>query len=521
MKHRYVIDTFNLAQDIFYQFRLAASRCFPRYIRRPFPRSHLQDIRHADPKQNAQHTPPADEYIDLCSVWAIEFYTPAHMDQLLSSLEHLGWTEDESRNPVSWLKHREASQFSQGWMPLGPVLTRDARDPYIISSLRADLPPNVLYAYADIFCFTPSLVALTFEFAFDEEYSRIFDDALRHERQSYITAIPRGFRIHDPGSQRASQVKNIRRDTTKLITDWFSNNIPGLCSAGLLDGEFPTCEFVTSRKVKPFPTRKENDGAITWYLRHLELSHSYDSWESTDMPDLRFQPLSRDRTIANYHAILAIHEGSWIKQDCQGGNGSDRESRISKMHRKVAGMLGVWAVGVLLQGYAQHFSKLRNSEFLRSTRKKSAIEALQRIGESVSYSLDIAAVTAELASLVRTKLPLGIEVASFVPRSDAPDYWGKGSLEQLIHRQVGENANWLRSMDNAVRSHLTQYGTILGVVENIHLQKKVARLTYAMLALTIVLAILTFITASGHFPWVRTIGNSLGDLLQVSRFLQQ
>ena len=236
------------------------------------------------------------------------------------------------------------------------------------------------------------------------------------------------------------------------------------------------------------------------------------------MPGLRFYPSSSDRNAGTYHSILSINEASWAEQDPPDENETSRRSRIYNMHRRVSGTLGTWAVRVLLQGYAQHFRKLRNSEFLRSTQHKSTVEALRSIGESVSYSVDIAAVTDELASLVRTNRPLVFEVESFVPRSDTPDYSWKGSLEQLIHRQVGERANWLRSMDNAVRDHLTQYGTILGIVEDIRLQKKVTRLTYTLVALTIVLAILTFITASGHFPWVRTIWNSLSDLLLISGF---
>ena len=269
MKHPYAANFFDLAQDAFYQLRLAASKCFPRYARRPYPRRRLQDIRQSDPKLNAWHTPPANEYIDLYSVWAIEFYTPAHMDELLARLEHLHWTEYDSRNPVSWLKNREVSQFSQAWMPLGPVIPRDVPDPYIMRSLKADLPPNVPYAYGDMYCFTPSLVAIAFEFSFDGRYSRIFDDALRQERESYVTAIPSGYRIHDPGNQRASYIREIRRDTTRLITGWFSKNIPGLCSAGLLEGDFPTCEFVTLRNAQPFPTREEYGGDLQWYLHDL------------------------------------------------------------------------------------------------------------------------------------------------------------------------------------------------------------------------------------------------------------
>lgn len=513
MKHRYVANCLSIVKETVFQFKIAATRCFPRFIGRSYPRKLLQEIRQADPERNAQHTPPADEYIDLCSVWGIEFYTPAHMDELLSNFERLGWTEDDTRNPVAWLKNRDASRYSQAWMPLAPVIPRDSPSPYVTRSLRADLPPNVLYAYGDIYCFTPSLVAIAFEFAFNDEYSRILDDALRKERESYVTATPSGFRIHGPGDQRISHIEKIRKDTTRLVTDWFSENIPGLCSAGLLEGDFPTCEVVTLRKAQPFPTREEHDGAFRWYLHDLGLSNSYGSWESTHMSALRFHPSSTDRNTAKYRSMLSINEFNWEEHEPQEEDRNGRESRICGLHRRVSGMLGIWAIDVLLQGYAQHFRKLRNSEFLRYTRRKSAVEALRRIGESVSYSVDIAAVMDELASLVRTKRPLGFEVESFVRRSDAPDYWWKGSLEQLIHKQVGENANWLRSMDNAVRDHLTQYGTILGIVEQLRLQKKITLLTYAMLALTVVVAILTFSTASAHFPWIRTIWNSLGDLV--------
>ena len=449
----------------------------------------------------------------MLSVWAIEFYTPAHMDELLSSLERLGWTEDGARNPVEWIKHRGASRYSQAWMPLGPIIPYDISDPYITRSLRAHLPPNVQHAFGDVYCFTPSLIAIVLEFAFDEEHSRILDDALRQERESFVTPIPTGYRIHDPGTQRVSHVDEIRKRTRLLITDWFSENIPGLCSAGLLEGDFPTCEFVTLRKVQPFPAVGEDGDDFQWYLHDLGLSNSHGSWESSRMPALRFYPASSYRNVPNYHSMLAIHEASWVKQDLQADTGNSRETRLHRMHRRVAGMLGIWAIDVLLQGYAQHFRELRNSGFLRSTQPKSAVKALRRIGDSVSYSLDIAAVTDELASLVRTKRPLGLEVESFVPRPDAPDYWWEGTLGQLIQKQVGDNANWLRSMDSAVRDHLAQYDTILGIMEDIRLQKKIALLTYAMLALTLVLAILTFMTASEHFAWVRTMWNSLGDLL--------
>ena len=503
----------SFVEDTVFKLRAIASKCLPRFIIRPYPLDRLQELRTTDPEQNKQQTPPADEFVDLCNIWAIEFYTPSHTEKLISSFERLGWADDKERNLTARIKHRDPSQYSQAWMPLGPVIPHNLPNPFATHPLRADLPSVISRAYVDVYFFTPSLIAIVFGFAFNDEYSRIYDENLRQERQTYVTSIPRGFRIHDPMNQRASDIKKIRKDSIKLITDWVSENIPGLFSAGLLGGDFPTCEFLTLRKAQPLPSREERVGAIQWYLHNLGLDHSYGTWECTALPSLRFNPSSIERNTPNYHSILSINETNWEEQGHQEANKNDRESRTYEMHQRVNGMLGNWAMGTLLRGYSRHFSKLRNSEFLRTTHRNSAEDALQQIRESVSYSVDIAAVTDELAFLVQRNFPLGFQVESFTPRSDAPDYWWNGSLEQLVQKQIGEDAKWLRSIDNATRDQLTQYGTILGIVEDIRLQKKTTILTYAMVGLTTVLAIMTFITVSERFPWVGTIWNFLQDLL--------
>ena len=517
MKQRYDIKFFSIARNGLYQLRVAANRYFPRLIGHPYPVERLEALRSTDSRMNDEHSPPIDEYIDLTSIWAIEYYTPAHMDELFNRLKEFDWSGDESQDPVRWLQNRRSSQFSQAWKRLGPIVSRDMPRTSFLPYVKADLPPNVRYAYGDLYSFTPSLVGIALQFVFDEEFSPVFDNALRRERKTYVTVSsvsPRSFRIHDPENQRTYDIEQIRRDIKRLVADWFAKNLPGLCSSGLLDGDFPTCEFVTLRKAIPFPTREEYDGDLRRYLRHLGLSSSYDTWHSPSLAGLRFSPSSRNRDAADFHSILSINEASWEEQASGEEEESSRESRIYKLHIRVSSMCGIWALGALLQGYAQYFGKLRSSEVLRSEPARSAVASLQRIGENLSYSVDVAIVTEELAALVEAKRPLGLDVESFVPCSDAPDYWWKGSLEQLIQRQVGEKANWLRSMENAVRHHLTQHGTILGVVEDIRVQTKIAWLTYAILALTVVLAVLTLITAGDSLPfnlWPSRNESSLGQ----------
>ena len=484
----------NMLLDARYILRLVISRLLPNHVTRPYPRSSLEEIRQNDSKRNAESSPPPNEYIDLYSIWAIEFYTPAHKDRLLESIEHLGWSSDGSRDPVRWIREQGASQFGQACMYLGRILPHSDPDPQLIPTFRAQLPQNVKYAYGEIYCFTPSLFAMVFEFVFDKGYSRVFDNALRQNRETYATPDETGFLIHDPSEQKGTHIKEIRREATRLVTDWFSSNIPGLCSVGLLGGEWPTCEFVTLSKLKPFPSTKERNVASESYLWNLGLSNSYGTWESADMPELRLKPPLREHNIPPYHCILSVHEGSWIKQEEKEMNETDRESRIYGMHSRMSGIVSIWSIEVLLQGYARHFRDLRNSTFWRSKQYSSVIQSLEKIGESVSYSVDIAAVTSELSSYVQNKRILGFEIESFVRRADAPESWGKDNLQQLIQRQIGENAKWLVSMENALRNQITQFGTILGMTENMRSQMRITLLTRLMLALTIVLAVLTFFT---------------------------
>ena len=63
--------------------------------RRYMSDSHVKDIlRHykeRDPKENQDSTPPDHEFVDLICLWAVEFYTPAHTDDLVDNLKRLGW----------------------------------------------------------------------------------------------------------------------------------------------------------------------------------------------------------------------------------------------------------------------------------------------------------------------------------------------------------------------------------------------------------------------------------------------
>ena len=57
----------------------------------------LQFDRERDAESNKETTPPDNEVIDLCCIWAVEFYTPSHMDALLTNVRRIGWNEEGFR----------------------------------------------------------------------------------------------------------------------------------------------------------------------------------------------------------------------------------------------------------------------------------------------------------------------------------------------------------------------------------------------------------------------------------------
>ena len=140
--------------------------------------------------------------------------------------------------------------------------------PDLITSLKrvAPLPACASYASAGIYSISPSLVSVVVCFVFNGDTSDSFNKALRTSRQTYLSPIQGGHRLHDVHSQKTDHIRQIRTSISGQIGTWFSENLPGLFSSGILDDDIPTCEFITLRKTEPFPSEMERDSDFQAYL---------------------------------------------------------------------------------------------------------------------------------------------------------------------------------------------------------------------------------------------------------------
>ena len=496
-------------QSLIYRLKSIAYSQFPRLFPHPAADRSLEIDRLFDPRKNEQTTPPVDELIDLSCVWVVEFYTPAHVDTLLTNLKRLEWGGNDRdfavmSDPVAWIIESRQRPFGGGWCDLGVIYSRTDGVPALSRRRTAPLPPNVQCVTGGLYSITSSLICIVMGFVFEGDYCAQFDKALRTDRETYTSPLMRGRRIHSPENQKIDHIRQIRDEMIGLATDWFQKHLPGLFSSGLLGGKLPTCEFVTLRKAEPFAPG-EDDGPFS-YLFILGLYHDWNVWRSANNTGLKFKAPSLSTSDRHpYHAILAVRESDFDEDELNMRGGWDRRSQCLYIDKVINGLLSRWAILPLLEGYNQHLSEIRDSATLRSNRGLNRIETLKRLINHVAYTVDIAAVTNELIPYAKNSSLFSCDVETFEPCNDR-HYEAGATLVKGIGFTVGEHATWLQKTERSLRDHLAQYGSLIGEMENIHLQKKLKVLTWIIAVMTLFLLVQSdygSIVVSHIWDWIR------------------
>jgi hypothetical protein len=384
---------------LIYRLRKYAFRRLPFLIPDPDYRQLFEDSRSRDSEDNAKTAPPHGELVNLSCIWAVEFYTPSHVDRLLSGFDALGWSKDDASlsrpNPALWVRQLRETEYGGGWFNLG-VICRTGEKRFVGIDRTAPLPRNVEYATGEIFSVTSSMTCIVMGFLLDEEYSLRVDQALRRNYGTRLERRQRGYRIHDPSSQKKTAVRAIRACTRELATNWFRAHLPGLFSSGILDGEFPTCEFMTLRVGRPFPQREEGAARPEEYLHILEIDHDWDAWAYRAAPGLKFAwPVLRDEENW-FHAIVAARENDFSDDDTHIYGGTGRSSCTAYVDRCLKGLLSRWALLAVLSGFERHLNAIRDSATFRPDHRRKPLILLETLGGDLSQSVDIAAVSAEL-----------------------------------------------------------------------------------------------------------------------------
>lgn len=473
-----------------YRLRYAAHTRCPALFRYPVSPSELETSRMDDAALNEETSLPDGELIDLCCFWAVEFYTPAHIDALYSSLRNLGWDkgnglgfrDDIAASVQMWRQRPDG----RGWLNLGVIRPPGKQNSSIFDHRKAPLPAQVQFATGGLYALTSSITCVVIGFVLGKNHSTRYNEAIRTDRQTYTKPLKRGYRVFCPETQKSEDIGKIRSELSKLASDWFSKNLPGLFSSGILGGALPTCEFVTLRQADPFPKKCEAHGSPSRYLSVMDLYSTYNAWYSVNTPGLKFAQLQRIARDSLYHSILAIREDRIDEKIQKKWGNQNRSNRIHYINDKATHLLSRWAVLALIDGYSQRLNAIRDSSLLRPKSSRSAVKILKNLGSHVSLSVDIAAVGTELNAYTK-------DLPSFCRGLEKFKHCNENvndtdlTLDRGICDAIEKRASWLQLVDKSLRDQLTQYGSLLGARENTRLQRRISVLTIVIMLLTFAL----------------------------------
>ena len=420
---------------------------------------------------NVASTPREDEHIGVRCLWAVEYYSASHIDGMLENLRRLGWLGErsmfEAEDPASWLSKSRRDGLG-GWKTLGYLVSQRTVADLPGEKRTARLPAGVDYAHLTLGLLTPSLVTVVVCFTFNDERSGVLEDALRTDRQTCTKKTPRGWEYYQPGSQKVIHLRQIRHDLVRLATEWFSENLPGVFSSAPLDRDVPTCELLTFRKADPIPYQHEEDDIVRMYLMMLGVYWDTNTWVMANQTGVKFSlPHSVFYGPPN-HCVLTASESEI-------DNGNPHHYGDQQTMQTV---LCAWGILALLGGYEHRMRKVRDSVSSASRQPKDITDALDEM--VASDSIDIMAIITEIASA-----PRGLRLFGPMTRIESrrSELARVESLNEMFRDAIRNGAINLKEIERATNDRLTQFGSLVGVRENVRLQRKIATLTWVLVVI--------------------------------------
>ncbi len=480
-----------------------------------FPDPSLPEIlgyhRRTDPQRDAESRLPDDESIGLHAIWALEYYTPAHVSTLINGLTRLGWDKSRlgstDRNAVEWVRALRDHEIGGSWLNLGVIYRPDKKALLGLSRV-APLPHSFDYAFGQIVSLTPSITCVTIAFVPRDEVIQSFE---RDLRRNYVTRVERrgtSYAIIDPYFGRCRAVRDLRWKLRLEAAAWFREYLPGVFCSGHLGKELPTCELLSLKVAAPFPARNPGDQKPAPYLGQLGVSNDIDVWQSASLQGLYFSWPLRSDDDPKYHGVLAAQKAVLERPSLYGQSGTTEDCFPQVVNDHAQHMLQLWGVLALLTGYQNAISRARDSDILGSSRFPS-VTILRSLASLSSASRDVMPMVTEL-SQNGDRSPVWSRFAEeFQPVNNT--FSGSEGLTERLVQRIRERAAQMDQFDRTVRELISQRSAIVSAYENVRIQQHMRWLTIIIFVLTAAAVLF----AAENSPTIKAVWTSLKAWLQI------
>jgi hypothetical protein len=498
-------------------------------------RRDLRDFRAHDDDENRPGHVPLEEHLEVHCLWVVECYPPSKSEALIKGLRDLGIGEGAigARPAVdAWVRRYRSTAYGGGsFFPLG--LFDRARGRFIGPDIVVtDLPDAVDYAHGWLEILTPSLTTVTMQFVLTDDAAHLLERALNKDYMTTAQTTRHGITFHNPTNQRREAVHDAITDLTADCCGWFRSHLPGSFSAGLLDGGFPSCVFVSTDQTDPF-VRPDAPDWDSW-MGAIGFDRDHEAWDSMELPGLKLRApfgVEDDR-----RWWLAGRRGSFLVDNHQAPyGGNTRQGWANRLQHYMNGLLALHGATALLEGL--HAAVAQSRDTMRSQQsRKWDLRRLDALRDDVTtFVRDVDPIAAELETANR----LERHRADFVPSAGhillfgtppSPSELAPGPRSSRIARllqwftphadvtaatpkkpepaktladywagDIRWSAGRLLAAERQTRDALSTISSLIGAVESIRLDRRI-------LVLTVVLGL-------------ATVAAALPSLAQVVRFV--
>ena len=195
-----------------------------------------------------------------------------------------------------------------------------------------------------------------------------------------------------------------------------------------------------------------------------------------------------------YNAVMVAREEDFTDKILKPDGKKNRLSLVSYIDENVNDLLSRWALLGMLSGYERYLNTMRDSVLFDPKHRAKPQHLLEGLRSHFSQSVDISAISIELQDLAESHHLFELNTNDFRMCYRPLNKVDNPTLSKVLRDHIKERAGWIRNIDRSFRDILTQYGTALGIRENIKLQKRISRLTWVIVVLTIMIMFLTAIT---------------------------
>ncbi|TAV48364.1 hypothetical protein ELI30_08640 [Rhizobium leguminosarum] len=460
-----------------------AARQLPSWIDTANTKQSRAYYREKDVERIPASIPSSNQNVSLKQVFAAEFYTPAHAEQLFSGFKKLGWdsarTSPFRTSSEEWAT-RSRKNSGGMWLNLGTIVPPGSKQNRGVAT--SELPEGFSAARAEFLSVSPSLSCIIVTFESTSQMEARYEEIARSSVGTRLLRIERGHSITPPGENKRRMIAESREGFRSDILKWFKSNLPGAFSASGNLELFPTGELLF---VDGF--RNGDEKVPSLWRNYLGLDYGTGHWESSNVAGLMFaHPVSHDENQKGHSVIYAERSELRRTENALFGGDGD-EAYLNRLSIELPGFVGHWGLSALLRLYQEELSVVRDgSSSARSVDAATAIERLQRV---TSNSIDISLFSAELPDAFPFMLWSNCD---FTTQQDGMESISLAAASRQSSMDLLER---LGKSDRAIRDLLVQQGNLISAMEGVRTQRNMSKLTVIMTALTVVILLLTALMA--------------------------